>query len=632
MQKRILSLVVLTAAASGLPDAAFAIQFFSEDFESYTSIGDVTTVGNPGTGTPWTISHTSATVENEADWLLVDTKTVSFLLGGPAEYNIGPTTDGGGTTPGYDHAGNPVPPVLPPPTGPPAGGGLYMISASDGIQPNTQPFSPGGSVPDDPALPDEDTFDSRINNGTYTGASNDMITPSFSTVGASGDVWLHASVSSVLGDNGQAIFDIDVSTDGGANWTNHYRRIAPGTGRDFASGDFDQDLDVDGFDFLHVQREMNFTDAAGSTAHEIDSNRRNTDQRWSDWEKAIGKYTPVVATVADGNAGGTQGELDINLGAIGGNSDVKVRFRHFEQRDDETIAIDNIRVDEVSPEGSEAVTIFSEDFNTMTLGSMDVYTLTTHPFNPFFPADTGGGSGTLSGHSWGAQDRDSVEFPTGRYNAGQVSGRGVNHLGHSVAEGAMGQVPFAIIDPKAEEDNVGAADNVQAERLHTPLLDLSGHSNVILEWDDEGFVDGNPLFGTILSVVVMEDDDGTAGPSEGDTILADPDKLSTTFANPYLPYDKWGGGYGSDDESAFQQIRLDITSIVNTASDKTKLYIAWQHVNSDTQYWAIDNILITGDGVPPSFAAVTTPEPSTLMLILFGVPAFATVRRRVRVR
>ena len=128
-----------------------------------------------------------------------------------------------------------------------------MISFSDGIQPGTQPYSPDGTSPADPGLDDDDPWDSRINNGSYTGASNDMITPSFSTVGATGDVWLHASVSSQLGDNEQAIFDIDVSTDGGSTWVNKFRRISPGTGRDIAQGDYDADLDVDGIDFLRVR-------------------------------------------------------------------------------------------------------------------------------------------------------------------------------------------------------------------------------------------------------------------------------------------------------------------------------------------------------------------------------------------
>ena len=621
--------LIVTAALVGLlPNFAGAVTFFADDFESYTLDADVTTAGVPTFGGTWTVSHTLATVETEADFHLIDTKNTAFGFMLPPEVNFGPATTGGTTTPLWDPTG-----VAP--------GGKFMASSSDGLPPGLFPTFLAGTTPADPDLPDKDAYDSRLKNGTYTGAANDFITPSFSTVGAGGgDVWLHASVSSQLNDNGNAMFDIDVSTDGGTTWVNKFRRISPGTRRNFATGDFDNDTDVDGKDFLTQQRAYNGEDCTNCNGtdpqnpHDLDQFRRDSDQRYSDWSKAFqGVYTPVVATIGaslgEGNAGATHGELDINLGAaLGGEADVKVRFRHRETTDDQVIAIDNVSIDEVPEAVGEANVIFEEDFNTMTLGAMSVYTM-AHPFSIFAPGDSGGGAGTLSGHSWGAQDRDSVEFPSGRYIQGSVGSRGVNHLGHPAVEGPQGQVPFAIIDPKAEEDNVDPADNIQSERLHTPLLDFTGQTTVILEWDDEAIFDGTPILNSIASVVLMEDNDGTPGPSDGDLIIAEPDKLATDFTNPYVPYDQYAGGLFSSDDSAFEHNRIDITSLVALATDKTKLYLAWQYYSQDTQYWAIDNIRITGDAAPAiSGLAAAVPEPSSLLLALVGLPVFGAFRRR----
>lgn len=614
---------VLATLIGLLPTMVGAATFFSEDFESYVLDGDVTTIGG------WNIFNTAATVENEAQWHLIDTKSVAGGYGLPPTVNFGPATNDGGTTPGYDASGV-------------GAGGLYMASSSDGLPPGLLPTLPGGTLPNDPGLPDSDPYDSRIDNGTYTGASNDMITPSFSTVGAAGDVWFHANLSANMNDGGQAVFDMDISLDGGNTWTNQFRRIAPGAGRNFASGDFNNDTDVDGADFLHQQRLMDFSDCltCGPNPNDIGKNRENTDQRFSDWEKAFqGVYTPLVATVADKNAGGHHGDLDVNLGPIGGNADVKVRFRHFESRDDEVLAIDNIVVNEDAPLGSASQQIFLEDFNTKTLGQMGVYEY-THLFGAF-GFDTGHG-GSVSGFSWGAQDRPTIDYAnesdpdqgppvfdnSGRYDVGTVDRKNVNHLGHPTPEGASGEVPFAIIDPQAEPEVPGGFGSFQSERMHTPVLDFSNYDTVILEWDDETIFDGNPFAGSVASVVLMVDDDGTAGPSDGDSILNEPDKFTDIFA-PYGPFDQFGGGlYQGGDDPIFMHHRIDISA---DAAGRDDLYLAYQFVSSRTDYWAIDNISITGELLSEAVAAVV-PEPSSLLLALFGVPAFATVRRRMRTR
>jgi len=151
-------------------------------------------------------------------------------------------------------------------------------------------------------------------NPVDSGASHDISTPSFSTLGAM-TVWLHADVSAQLNNNGAAIFDVDVSTDGGGTWTNVFSRVAPGR-----------------------------VSAEGATTRLPDNT--NTD--------------------------GYFGRLDVDLSAVAANQpDVQVRFRHFEPNWDWWIAIDNVLIDNVAPPQGGPVTVFSEDFSS-GLGQMSV--------------------------------------------------------------------------------------------------------------------------------------------------------------------------------------------------------------------------------------------------------------------
>ena len=135
MQYRVLLLIATLAGL--MSDSLSAATFFSDDFESYTLDGDVAGSGN------WTIFNTAATIENEGQWHLVDTKNTAgyFLL--PSTVNFGPATVGGATTPPYD------------PTGA-APGGLYMLSSTGGVPPGLFPSYPSGTTPTDPDLPDDD--------------------------------------------------------------------------------------------------------------------------------------------------------------------------------------------------------------------------------------------------------------------------------------------------------------------------------------------------------------------------------------------------------------------------------------------------------------------------------------------
>jgi hypothetical protein len=125
-------------------------------------------------------------------------------------------------------------------------------------------------------------------NGLAPGASHDLLSPAFSTAGAS-EVWLHANVSTQLLNN--AVFDIDVSTDGGVNWNNVFQRVF-----------------------------------AGRTA------------------------TTVAVPTLD-NIEGFVGRLHVNLSTVAKNQpSVRLRFRSFDSSNSWWISMDDITVSD-SPEG-----------------------------------------------------------------------------------------------------------------------------------------------------------------------------------------------------------------------------------------------------------------------------------------
>jgi len=159
-------------------------------------------------------------------------------------------------------------------------------------------------------ISDSDT--QSISGDQDNGASHDLYTPIFSTLGYE-TVWLHADVSAQLNNNGTAIFDVEVSTDG-ETWTNVFSRVAPGRGTS----------------------------------------------------------EPATTRLPDNtNADGYYGRLDVDLSAVAPNEpNVQVRFRHFEPDWDWWIAIDNILINDVpAPQGGN-ITVFSEDFSN-GLGQMN---------------------------------------------------------------------------------------------------------------------------------------------------------------------------------------------------------------------------------------------------------------------
>jgi len=161
-------------------------------------------------------------------------------------------------------------------------------------------------------ISDSDT--QSISGDQDNGASHDLYTPSFSTLGGS-TVWLHVDVSAQLNNNGTAIFDVEVSTDG-ETWTNVFSCVSPGRGTS----------------------------------------------------------EPATTRLPDNtNADGYFGRLDLDLSAVAADSAaVQVRFRHYEPDWDWWIAIDNVLVDDVAAPQGGPITVFSEEFSN-GLGQMEVF-------------------------------------------------------------------------------------------------------------------------------------------------------------------------------------------------------------------------------------------------------------------
>jgi hypothetical protein len=143
---------------------------------------------------------------------------------------------------------------------------------------------------------DSDAGGSGANSNTPgSGMSHDVWTPSFDCSLLS-EVWLHAGCSAILNDNGDAVFDVDVSTDGGQSWINALRRISPSR-----------------------------------------------------------SVAPFASTQT---ADGLFGRLDLDLTALAaGESTVRVRFRHFEPSWDWWIALDDIIVDDADLTQGGAATL-----------------------------------------------------------------------------------------------------------------------------------------------------------------------------------------------------------------------------------------------------------------------------------
>ncbi|UCG55793.1 MAG: discoidin domain-containing protein [Phycisphaerales bacterium] len=331
------------------------------------------------------------------------------------------------------------------------------------------------------------------------GASHDLYTPTFSTVGG-GVVWLHVDVSAQLNNNGECIFFVDVSADGGDSWTTVFQRVAPG--------------------------------------------------------RTASTFPPDNT-----NVGGYFGRLDVNLTPYAANKgEVKIRFRHYEPSWDWWIAIDNVQVDDLPPPAGGRTIVFSEDFSSKTLGSMLVDGLNT---------------GT---ETWTTRDGEKGN----RYEAGTVGrfdGHAVDRLMHPAPEGPNGEVEFAILDSDANPDPA------EDEYLMTPLLNLTGETNVFLHFNDEIVVNASE------SVLLMQDSNGNGIPDRADTILA-------------TILDYAAGGLRDPGEENYYHERV---VSVPEAAGLDNVFFAFRYQGGNDWWWAVDDVMVTAG--QPVIALARDPSP-----------------------
>ncbi len=149
-------------------------------------------------------------------------------------------------------------------------------------------------------ISDSDLGGAAVGNPPGSGMSHDLRSPPIDCQGLA-QVWLHLDCSAQLNNNGEAVFDIDVSADpAGLIWQNVFRRVAPA------------------------------------------------------------RSLPPFATHQ--NADGFFGRLNVDLTAqAAGQASVRFRLRHFEPNWDWWIAVDNIIVDDVDLGSGGALQLFASE-------------------------------------------------------------------------------------------------------------------------------------------------------------------------------------------------------------------------------------------------------------------------------
>lgn len=193
-------------------------------------------------------------------------------------------------------------------------GGWAIVDENNPIEDSTWTLTNPLGRPNPPKTDGHETYGNFIvSDSDYGGAANtnpigsgmshDIWTPAIDCSTA-GRVVLHASVVAQLNDNGNAVFDIDVTVDGGTTWETAYRRVAP---------------------------------------------TRTTVEPIATIDNADGVFQWL--------------EVDITPYAAG-ESSVRVRFRHFEPNWDWWISLDDLLIDDVlTSSGGIDVLLEEEDFS-----------------------------------------------------------------------------------------------------------------------------------------------------------------------------------------------------------------------------------------------------------------------------
>lgn len=326
-------------------------------------------------------------------------------------------------------------------------------------------------------------------------STNNLTTPTIDCSSAS-LVWLHADVSVTFDEDGKAAFVVAVSNNGGSTWTEKLVRV-------------------------NVNR-------AGTVT-----------------------YQPSTA-----NADGYFGRLELNISDVAANqANVQIRFRHIGAgTDDFWAAIDNVQVDQTAAETGGPITIFSEDFNDNTLGSMIAESLIT-------PANTGT-------ETWSTTIKD-----TNKYQPNILRSQAINRLMHPAVLGAGDTATFAFLDSD------GNPDPEEDEYLKTPALDLSSYSKVYLHWTSESlinFSDNGPVMDVLYSVDGGWTWQSTPVFSYRDT---DPETFDGLAAD------------GSDTNPYYAERVIEVPGAAGALSAAFAFRFK---SGGDEWWWAVDDVMVTG--------------------------------------
>ena len=319
-----------------------------------------------------------------------------------------------------------------------------------------------------------------------TGASHDAITPVINLSTAT-TPWLHVSVSAQANNGDTEAFIIDASTNGGTSFT--------------------------------------------TTLFERVSSARTS--------------APLPAAGA-GNVGGYYGVLHLDLSALAGQANVKLRFRHHEPTDGWWFAIDNLIVNNTPGVSTRATVALNENFNAAGFGAA---TVTSN-------------EGLTGAETWSKIDAGN------RYTAGAVTPRGVNTLMHPTAEGVSPDVTQFMI----MESDVGV-DSVEDEIMSFGPFNFTGKNDVIIEFDDE------------LVIASVAGEISISYSTDGGTTL-----------HNIFGYTN-GGLFDNGEENAYHQRAFRVPGAAQQSA--VTFYFRYSG-NGNNWWWAVDNVVIsstTGAGV-----------------------------------
>ncbi|MCZ6794793.1 MAG: CHRD domain-containing protein, partial [Planctomycetota bacterium] len=429
-----------------------------------------------------------------------------------------------------------------------------------------------------------DSDDASGSNPTGSGQSHDLWSPSFSTAGNS-SVWLHLDISAQLNNNGEAVFDVDVSTDGGANWSNVFRRVAP-------------------------DRSM--------------------------------------APLPDNsNTDGYYGQLDVDLSSAADQAAVKFRLRHFEPNDDWWIAVDNVIVDDVAPLQGGSQVLFAEDFSA-GLGAMTALSLEDtpnvctetwnaldkagrftpgsvaprgvnrlgHPGRPenSFTACLSGDQGAPDPVDTAASGSASFTYDPGTRELSfdiTFSGLSSPESNAHIHDGDFGVAGGVIHPLPAGSPKVGSVTLSEAEEAR--LLAGGLYVNIHSDRYPSGEIRGQIVVPTGFAIL---ESDANPDPDE-DELLLTPSIDATDMTEVFLHYDSETVVSGSvqevlvsvDGGQSFEQLFTYRGGLVDNGEDpfyarrvfsvpqaagQSDVLFAFHWVGRNDWWWAVDNVQVTG--------------------------------------